>query len=333
MGIAVKRLNLQTAGRGITVEKCAQMNEDHNPDTAKPRFRRFQFGMKVLFALPIGVAVFFSLATYIGFELAAVLPVLAGIVVCSLRPTTRPIAWRLALLLVPLVPLMLITFTHRVVWPTIIRSECNFSVEHIPRALQAYHDTHGSFPPACIPDADGQPMHSWRVLILPYLERGDIYAAYDFNEPWNGPNNSKLATQMPYVYQCILNPAKRSQQTSFVAVVGPNTAWSGSEPVSLDDFTDDPAETLLVVEVANSGIFWMEPRDLDVSEMRLEVNPKNGRSISSLHAGFKFPRVPGGATVGFADGRARFLRESTSPDDLRAMLTRSGGESVDWEDL
>ena len=63
------------------------------------------------------------------------------------------------------------------------------------------------------------------------------------------------------------------------------------------------------------------------------MNPKNGPGISSRHTGFNFPRVPGGAIVGFADGSARFLRESTLPEDLRAVLTRSGGESVDLEDF
>lgn len=309
------------------------MDEQRKPEAAQPMPRRFQFGMKVFFSLPIVVAVFFAIAAYVGFELAAVLMVLAGIVGCLPRPATRPIAGWLGLALVPLVPLMLISSCNRLLVPAIMESECNHNVRMISMALRGYHDTHGCFPPAYIADENGQPMHSWRVLILPYLERSDIYNAYDFTEPWDGPNNSKLAAPMPYYFQCIFEPSRPTTQTSFVAVIGPDAAWSGSRPVSLDDFTDDPSETLHVVEIANSGIHWMEPRDLNVSEMTLEVNPKSGRGISSLHTAYRWPRHPGSANVAFADGRERLLWENTSAKELRAMLTRSGGEPVDLEDF
>ena len=41
--------------------------------------------------------------------------------------------------------------------------------------MHNYHDEHGSFPPAYIADASGKPMHSWRVLILPYLDEKGLY--------------------------------------------------------------------------------------------------------------------------------------------------------------
>ena len=44
-------------------------------------------------------------------------------------------------------------------------------------------------------------MHSWRVLILPYLDRPDLYAEYRFDEPWDGPNNIKLLQTMPKTYE------------------------------------------------------------------------------------------------------------------------------------
>ena len=37
-------------------------------------------------------------------------------------------------------------------------------------ALHNYHQANGCFPPAYIADKNGKPMHSWRVLILPYME-------------------------------------------------------------------------------------------------------------------------------------------------------------------
>ena len=57
---------------------------------------------------------------------------------------------------------------------------------------KVYEDEHGCFPPAYVADASGRPMHSWRVLILPYLDQQQLYDQYDFSEPWNGPNNQQL---------------------------------------------------------------------------------------------------------------------------------------------
>ena len=61
----------------------------------------------------------------------------------------------------------------------------------------------------------------------PYLERNDIYDAYDFNEPWNGPNNSKLAEISVGIFQCPLDANVRgTPYTNYVAVVGTGTVWN-----------------------------------------------------------------------------------------------------------
>ena len=72
------------------------------------------------------------------------------------------------------------------------RAQCSNNLKQIGLAFHNYHDSYGCLPPAYIPDGNGQPMHSWRVLILPFVEQSPLYDQYDFDEPWNGPNNSKL---------------------------------------------------------------------------------------------------------------------------------------------
>jgi prepilin-type processing-associated H-X9-DG protein len=52
---------------------------------------------------------------------------------------------------------------------------------------------------------------------------------------------------------------------------------------------------------ANSGIHWMEPRDLHVLQMAPTINAKSGQGLSSAHNG--------GAHVLLADGAVRFLSE------------------------
>jgi hypothetical protein len=42
-------------------------------------------------------------------------------------------------------------------------------------AVANYEFANGAFPPPFLADASGRPMHSWRVLILPFLEQGELY--------------------------------------------------------------------------------------------------------------------------------------------------------------
>ena len=81
--------------------------------------------------------------------------------------------------------------------------------------------------------------------------------------------------------------------------------------------SDGNSTTLLVVEVANSGIHWMEPRDLHVLQMAPTINAKSGQGISSRHTG--------GALVLFGDGSSRYVRDNLSAADLRIADGTRGG--------
>ena len=301
------------------------MDDRQHRETAKPT-PRFQFGLKHLMALPVVLAVFFGIASCLGvgeaFVILWILATVIGTAGLFYSATRRVSIVGLAFLLIT--PFLLPTWSRA--GPEERKAQCRNHLKQIVLALHAYHDEYGSFPPAYAADEYGRPMHSWRVLILPFFEQRLLYEQYDFNEPWDGPSNSRLADQVLHSFQCLQEPWQMTPTTSYVAVVGPGTMWPGSEPMNLDECSDDPSNTILVVEIANSDIHWMEPRDLDISEMPLEVNPKNGRGISSLYPGSRFPRKPRGAQVALADGSVRFLPENTQPEELRAMLTGSGGD-------
>lgn len=55
------------------------------------------------------------------------------------------------------------------------RMSCGNNLRQIVVALHNYHDVYGSFPPAYIADKSGRPMHSWRVLVLPFMEQTLLY--------------------------------------------------------------------------------------------------------------------------------------------------------------
>ena len=163
-------------------------------------------------------------------------------------------------------------------------------------------------------------MHSWRVLILPYIEQTALYAQYRFDEPWDGPHNRQLADQIVPVFHCPSSASKDRTETNYVAVVSPNTIWPPGGTARRADVTDGPGQTILLVEVENSGIHWMEPRDLDWAAMSANINPRAGLGISSSHRR--------AAHVALADGRVRALSDDTTPQQLQAWITIDGGETI-----
>ena len=82
------------------------------------------------------------------------------------------------------------------------RGRCANNLKAIGVAMHDYHDVYGCCPPAYTTDKNGRPMHSWRVLLLPFLGREDLYEKYDLNEPWDSPKNIDVFRHMPDVFSC-----------------------------------------------------------------------------------------------------------------------------------
>jgi Protein of unknown function (DUF1559) len=205
------------------------------------------------------------------------------------------------------------------------RSMCVNNLKQVSLALYNYHERFGSFPPAYIPDASGRPMHSWRVLILPFLEEQRLYDQYDFGEPWNGPNNIKLLDSMPRIFACPRRSSNPKNLTSYVVITGPGTLFPGVNSAKVADISDGTPNTLMVVETDNVGIPWTSPVDLDVRSMSFKINDRKAPGISSQH-----PRM---VNVAYVDGTVRWLGESISDEDaLRALITIAGGEGIVDED-
>lgn len=137
------------------------------------------------------------------------------------------------------------------------------NLKQIALALHNYHDTHGTFPPAYLADENGQPMHSWRVLILPYVEAQHVYRQYDFDQPWDSPANLQVAEMMPAVYASpFLDAAEHPTRTPYVAVVGPNTAINSERGVAFREVLNGLSNVVLATEDYQRPVVWTQPIDL-----------------------------------------------------------------------
>jgi len=188
--------------------------------------------------------------------------------------------------------------------------------------MHNYHAEYGAFPPAYTVDANGRKMHSWRALLIPFLEaESALDGKYDLNEPWDGPNNRKMWDKMPPTFRCPCDTTSPPNTTSYVAIVGPETMWPGAKGRSADEIADGLSNTIAIVEATALAIPWLEPRDLEFANMSFEINDPAVTGLSNRHSQ--------GVNVGFADGGVRSLRNGFDPQLLKSLITSAGGEKVD----
>jgi hypothetical protein len=168
-------------------------------------------------------------------------------------------------------------------------------------------------PPVLLGGKSGRVPYSWRVAILPYVEQQELYNAYNFDEPWDGPNNRKLLDRMPDVYgHPSVGNADRTH-TAYFVFSGPETMLGKGKKPTFADITDGTSNTLLVVE-AKREIPWTQPEDI-------LFDPQG--PLPQL-GGF----TPDGFNATFGDGSVRYLKNSINPVVLKALITRAGGEVI-----
>jgi hypothetical protein len=215
------------------------------------------------------------------------------------------------------------------------RMTCTNQLKHIGLALHDYHQMYKCFPPAYVADKGGKPMHSWRVLILPFLDFDSLYRQYDFNEPWDGPNNREFLKIRLKEYVCPSDETasqEGSPCTSYVAVIGHDAAWTGGTPRALRDtvFREGRSNTIMVIETADSGINWTEPRDIELDALiaadppTLQVMPGSKHMHSN---GFFYRDTMSVVNTLLVDGGAWTFSASWLFTDRLKTILQVGGAS------
>lgn len=146
------------------------------------------------------------------------------------------------------------------------QNTCHNNGTLICLALQRYLDAHGRLPPARTLAPDGTPLHSWRTLILPYLDTNEarIFTMIDLTKPWNDPANAvAFATPMP-VYTCAAHRDSSGMRTHYQVVVSKSGLFRPDGSASDAEVNEAAGNTILFVHAPRDhGVHWMEPRDLD----------------------------------------------------------------------
>jgi len=197
------------------------------------------------------------------------------------------------------------------------RNSCLNNLKQIGLGLSNYEAAHGAYPPAYTVDADGRPLHSWRTLILPYMEQNPLYQSIDLTKPWDDPANEHAYNAMPEVYGCPSDPTANADKrlTTYLAVVTLDSAIRTADSLSYAE-TPAPSETLLVIDAAPSqATHWMSPVDAD-EKLLLNVDPK----LKRQHNGDL-------CLAAYADGHAYPHSGEIDATALRAMITASADDN------
>lgn len=212
------------------------------------------------------------------------------------------------------------------------RSMCMNNLKQIALAMQNYERAHGTLPPPFVADAKGKPKHSWRVLLLPYLEEESLFKQYNFDEPWDGPNNSKLAAHMPDIYRCPSNlkePSNTATETHYFVAAGPKTAFP-SKGLPTNAISDGAANTILVIEASGLHRSWLDPRALSLDEAVDLLTGKPGSGHKRISDGFLTTTYydRSDRDIAYCDGRIAYIRTLKSAVVARALFTATGEESI-----
>jgi len=159
------------------------------------------------------------------------------------------------------------------------RMQCSNNEKQIVLALHTYHDKHGALPPLYTVDDEGNPLHSWRVLILPHIEQKSLYDNIRLDEPWDSDHNRQFHDHMPMIYRCpgmsLGNPRR---DCSYSAVAGgsfvPAKESESILGLQFGDFTKGLSNTLAILEVAEP-FCWMDP----TADVSLDDFVQNGMDV------------------------------------------------------
>jgi prepilin-type N-terminal cleavage/methylation domain-containing protein len=197
--------------------------------------------------------------------------------------------------------------------PAARRAQCTNNLKQIALALHNYESEQDALPPAYTVDAEGRPLHSWRTLILPYLEQGPLYRTIDLSKPWNDPANAQARETSLPVFQCPEAVGPRNT-TTYLAIAAPDGCLIPERSRRLAEITDDHELTPIVIEAgAEHAVPWMAPVDADAS-LVLGLGP----STKLHHAG--------GTNACLVSGHVRFLKADTPARVRRALLSISGDD-------
>ncbi len=189
------------------------------------------------------------------------------------------------------------------------RSQRKNNLKQIGLAILNFHDVYRQGPQAVVTDVEGRPLSSWRFRILPFMEA--IMRDVDFSLSWDHPDHQYFTSRGWSTY-CWRNTQTGPERlcTNVVAVTGHGSAFDDRAP----PHSELPPDLILVIEVPDTKIHWMQPGDIDIEA--IDESILKGPDGGGIHVLFK-------------DGAVVFIPRDTPLETLKRFLTVEGAKQYD----
>ncbi len=194
-------------------------------------------------------------------------------------------------------------------------------------AMHNYHQDHNELPPVFTVNASQKPLHSWRVLILPYIEEGELYQKFKLNEPWDSPHNMAVLQNNP-IPKLYKHPNKRDDDDkktyyrAFYSKPGA-TLFAGltsGKSITLKTIAEEDGTANTAALFEGEPVVWTKPEDVEFDE-QLPL-PKFNRH---------WP--PSVFQVVMFDFSTHSIRVNAPESAIKALITRNGKEKVDFNEF
>jgi len=195
------------------------------------------------------------------------------------------------------------------------RSLSTNNLKQLALAMHIYHDRHHRFPPAASRGAEGMPLLSWRVHLLPFLDQQQLYEQFHLDEPWDSEHNRKLVAQMPGMFAGANAKLQAEGRTTYLLPTGRTTVFPSPESLRIRDIRDGTSNTVMIVAVpAERAVIWTKPEDVTIEADQplpglVELNGKD-------------------FLTAFCDGSVRALPHDLPEATLRLLFDPNDGQPI-----
>lgn len=140
---------------------------------------------------------------------------------------------------------------------------------------------------------DSKEMHSWRVLVAPYLFSNDFFNQYDLKSSWDSPTNislhAKYQDSVPHFFGDRVNGEDFTKYVMILLQGHSKKSYTGNVSRANLGFWEvvpgSHQNLLVVAEISDFHAHWMKPGDLSIEDLNGELR-KSVRAliVCDLHS-------------------------------------------------
>ena len=183
---------------------------------------------------------------------------------------------------------------------------------YIANAIQCFQNAEPSSSVSSVHrNCFGQRLGSWRA----YMPVEQVGTPFDYSLPWFDPRNHAVSAY-PNALFCLSSQrgtTAGSLDTQVCGLIGHGSGFGDGTSLFARPL---PPNVIVLIEVADSHLLWMEPGDLDIQS----VTPGIVQGADGM-----------GLVVAFADGEAWFLDCSVPLIEINKFLTTDEARRYDRE--